>query len=196
MAYRARNEDAVEAVISARDIMAAEYWHVMRTPPAREVDAGVLLHNLGFTVYCPRGVAWKRVGRGGRLRKRPANEPAFGHYIFVGFREGGPSWSMLFKTGYIRALVGLNGKPFIVRPGEVAAIARRQRVGDFDDQDARTSRAIDIAPGERIRVEEGPFRGYYFRAETVREDRIGALVGMFGQLNFVEFTLDQVSKAA
>lgn len=195
--YRRRSEEAVEAVISAGDIQRAEYWHVLRTPPAREIDAGLVLHDLGFLVYCPMQTAWKRAGRNGglRIRQRPAGMPAFVRYIFVGFTRGDPDWRALFDTGYIRGVVAVDGRPYRVAPKEVARVALAQRAGAFDDAGARDS-GPTVEVGARVRVDDGPLRGLYFRVETIRDGSVGVLAAMLGQLNYVELKLDAVTKAA
>lgn len=190
---RTRAEEAIEAVISARAIQQADEWYALRTPPMKEIDAGVLLHDLGFLVWCPMQTAWKRVGSL-RIRHRATRLPAMVGYILVGLTRGDRDWLLLWRTGYVRGVVAVGDRPYAIPKGHVARLAKGQRGGAFDE----TGVALDasLREGDRVRVEEGPFRGHYVRVEAVAADRLKVLVDLFGRRHYVEMRLDSVSKAA
>ena len=188
-------EELVQRVVSPADIQRAEEWYALRTPPMREIDAAVLLADLGCLAWCPMQTAWKRRAKGRiKIRMRPTRHAAIVGYIFVAITRGAPDWAGLWATGYIRGLVGVDGRPYPVPKRQLLRVAD----GQLDNFGARRDSVdpVSVKPGERVRIEEGPFQGLYSRIEAIEDGRLKVLVAMLGAQRFVELKLDAVSKAA
>ena len=200
--FNRRTTRMVEEPPSAAQCADAGVWHVVRTPPGRELETGRLLVDLGFTAWCPLQKTWRRVGRGCRVRKRNVARPAFIRYIFAGVPDpaaGGrrANWKAALEAGLVEAILARSdGRPVTLSPKEVRRLAERQGAGEFDEALARASAAAEMGVGARVRVVEGPFRGFEYRVESVAPASVRVLAVLLGAERFVDLALDQVVKAA
>lgn len=193
-----RGTAEVETPPTAEDCARAAIWHVLRAPPGRELESGRFLVDCGFLAWCPLQTAWRRVGRGIKVRKRNVARPAFVGYVFVGVPVvGRVRWKPAFETGLVAAiLAGPDGYPVRLAPSLVADVAERQRSGAFDKALQEAALEAAVKPGDRVRVIEGPFRGFEYGVETVEAGRLRVLATMLGADRFVELALDAVELAA
>ncbi|GJL93532.1 transcription termination/antitermination protein NusG [Hyphococcus sp.] len=195
--YKQRLGVERETVITAREIQFADHWHLVRVGGNKVFDAAHLLRIMGLKIYAPLQTYNKRYGRN-RMKsiEVEATHPAFFNYLFVGFRRRADWWAM-FETGYIRSIVVSAGAPVRFTQGEIAAVAIRQARGDFDFRGRVMRAAVDLKPGDIIRVENERhcLYGREYRVEAVQDGRVCVMLDILGKKQVHELTVDDVSKS-
>lgn|GEM_PF-5969838 len=167
-------------------------WFIARVWTMKEVETGARLMMMGAGVYCPIQSRRKKIGRGLKLRHVPTNCAVFTSYIFVA--PGSLSWLSLFESGLVLSVICEGDRPVSISRRQLAAIASRERHGAFKEISSNSD--TGIAPGDLVRVDEGPLRGLRFTAQKVRDGLVSVLWDAVGKKNFVELRVDSVSKAA
>lgn len=160
-------------------------WYAVYTQPQRELMACEHLERQGFEVVAPRCMKRRRHAR--RVEDVPA--PLFPRYIFACFDAADAAWRVIRSTRGVVEIVRSGLTPLPVPVGVVEEISRR-----LDETGCmhlvETSR---LSPGDRIRIETGPFADYEAIFQSVRdEDRVVALLSLLGREVRAEVPIEAV----
>jgi transcription antitermination factor NusG len=170
-------------------------WFVVNTESRQEELAKGEIAQSGLVTYLPMAVRMEKHGRGGlRLVARPV----FPSYLFVRCPMTDDVWNRLTTTRGVRGLLGCDMKPKPINIGEVEVIrlyetecADKERKRLDKEQAAARARAggksgivWDFAPGDRVRITNGPFASFFAQLQTAVDDhdRIRALMDIFGSV--------------
>lgn len=176
-------------------------WFVMRAKAGWETLAQLELQAAGYHAYVPR----RRVKNFIRRQRLVVNhsEPLMPGYFFLG--ENKPiDWGRLHDHSFRhvgRPLRNATGFPLRIPASEVIEISVNETEGLYDETGATKKANHDklaerFAQGTPIRVGEGPFVGLQgFSDGITANDRIKALIGLFGRMTTVEFGEEQLEVA-
>ena len=165
----------------------ASYWFAVFSKPRREEEATEQLTRQGFTVFLPRVRARRRL----RGQWRDIVEPMFPRYLFLRATPGLDDLRPIRSTRGVVGLVRFGGEP---RPAPDALIIELQRLCAADD--GALSLPEPLAPGDRVRIVEGPFAGY--EAELLSQDgenRARVLLTLLGQSHAVQMPMNILTPA-
>lgn len=181
-------------------------WYVVVVEYQQERLAKSEIALRGMIPYFPLSPRRERHGRGAT---RTAWRPMLGPYAFV--RCLPRQWSLVSASRGVRRFLGQEGVPQSVEPHclevirlieaedaeterhrglmEAAAVAARAK--------GRSGIVWDYSEGERVRIKNGPFAGFYahLRAAVDVHDRIRAVMDIFGTESAVELSAFDVEKA-
>ena len=123
-------------------------WYLVQTKPRQEEVALTHLTRQGYECYLPRFKA-QRV-RKGRIHR--LIEPLFPRYLFIALGQSAQSrsWSPIRSTQGVSTLVRFGQEPARVQPEVVDQIRA---------QEGETPEAEAFAPGARLLITQGPFKG-------------------------------------
>jgi transcriptional antiterminator RfaH len=124
------------------------HWYLVQTKPRQEELAYEHLSRQGYECYLPRFKA-QRVRRG---RIHRLIEPLFPRYLFIALGQSAQSrsWSPIRSTQGVSTLVRFGQEPARVQPEVVDQIRA---------QEHEIPEASAFAPGERLLITQGPFKG-------------------------------------
>lgn len=124
-----------------------------------------------------------------RGEKVVVKRPLFPGYVLVRMQVTDESWYVARNTPNVTGFVGSGNIPVSVTPDEWGVV--QQHIGE-----AETQFKIDIAPGETVKIMDGPFQSYEGQAVEIDRDRgkIKVNVNMFGRETPVELDFVQVKK--
>jgi transcriptional antiterminator RfaH len=143
-------------------------WYVLQTKPRMEDVVDLRLRACGTETYLPR--MFERVRAGLHVQRRVV--PIFPSYLFVALDLRERGIDARYTPG-ARDFVRSSGEPQPVGEDIVDAIRARVGPGGVYDPPARR-----FAPGERLRIEEGPLRGVevIFDRELSGTERVAVLL--------------------
>lgn len=149
-----------------------KYWYALRSKPRKEEVVWRQLHTQGFEVFFPR------------LRVNPVNPRArklrayFPGYLFVkaDLDEVGISIFQWMPHGI--GLVQFGGEAAVVPENLIYAIEKR--VEEISKAGGEVLEGLQ--PGDTVRINEGPFRGYeaIFDARLPGNERVRVLLELLG----------------
>ena len=178
-------------------------WAAVMAKPMAEELAEKHIRKAGFRVYLPR---YRKVLRTtyrdelGRVRRNGKSEivmrPLIVGYLFVELHPG-QQWRSIGRCiGVVDhepfLILRAGGEtPALIRPELIDVLRDRENKREFDDPHFRKKRAarksfaagaLPLKPGERVRVESGPFAGYWGRLDDMDDSgRFQAIVEIFGR---------------
>ncbi len=127
----------------------SQKWFVFHTRSRWEKKINRLLKLKGFEPFLPlQGLV-----RQWSDRKKKVQVPLFNSYIFVKAAEN--QIANILEVPGIAWNIKYNEKPAVLREGERITIKRFLETGLF----VETSNAVDLEPGEKVRVMDGPLKG-------------------------------------
>lgn len=180
-------------------------WFVIRAKPRSEAIAADELNDGGFETYLPV----RRV-RGFLQRRRRLivefHKPLMPGYLFLATeRHCTVPWGWIRDNRLMRhvgrPLHGSDG-PLRIPAKLVIQISVDEMNGEFDEtgytkRENHYKLAERFAEGSEFRISDGPFMGFMALAECVTpQDRIRALVNIFGRMTTVEFDPHQLEAVA
>ncbi len=160
----------------------ATQWYVMRSKPRKEEALWRQVKSKGYEVYFPR------------LRVNPVNPrsrklvPYFPGYIFIQVDLDEIGMSALQWMPYSIGLVSFGGEPAAVQEHLIHEIRKR-----VDQITAAGGELFDgLKPGEVIRINEGPFKGYeaIFDARLPGTERVRVLLELLDNQRQVPLELN------
>lgn len=162
-------------------------WYAVYTQPHREMTAREHLERQGFEVVAPRYMKRRRHAR--RVEDVPV--PLFPRYIFACFDVEDSAWRVIRSTRGVVEIVRRGLDPLPVPIGIVEEIDRR-----LDEADCmHLAEKSGLNPGDRIRIESGPFAEYEAIFQSLRdEDRIVALLSLLGREVRAEVPIEAVMR--
>lgn len=148
-------------------------WMIAQLRPNGLALARRNLERQGFAVLAPAIAVTRRR----RDRLVTGTEPLFPGYLFVRAGEGSAPPARIGNTlGVGHLLLRPDRRPATLPPGFVAALAARC------DAAGLIAPESDLAPGDRVRITQGPFVDAVTRIEGLAPGgRIAVLIGILGQ---------------
>jgi transcriptional antiterminator NusG len=172
---KSRVLDTVAKIMSA---VMSEDWHIFRTRPQREREAGEQLGRLGIAAMAPRTREFQRLSRS---RLRAFDQPVYRGYVFASVE--GKQWLRLHEAPSVSPKpLAADGKAYRMRSSEVAEVEELVRNPPKDPRD--TSReprgANHFKVGDKVRVLQGAFAGFSGVVEEVRK-QVRIATSIFGR---------------
>ncbi len=160
-------------------------WYLLQTKPNAHVIAFENLRRQGFDVFMPFII--KTTKKNGRFLD--IKSPLFPGYVFMGTSIKPIPWISINSTRGISKAVTLDG---VYRSVSVHIIAGLQH---RCDNDGVIQSLNDIVPGDRAKIERGPFAEFICTVEHIKDDqRAWVLIDLLHQQTRAEVSLDDVSK--
>lgn len=174
-------------------------WCLVKTEYRRErLAEAEILSNGGPLVYVPRFKTSIRSRRNPR-KWEEVTRPLFPGYLFVDLKadrkaEAYP-WGFIETRRGVAEVVKAGEHPILIPDGVVDGLRLRQGE-NFGQPYSLETAPIDLKPGQKVRLIDGPFTGWIAEVERVDErDRITVLLAALG--GFVPISgleADQVEK--
>ena len=164
------------------------HWVVASIHPHKERLALENLGRQGFHAYCPR--IRRRVRHARRLQD--VLRPLFPGYIFIRLNPQVEPWRSIGSTFGVRNLICFGERPGTIPDQFVAGIQATEEGGAVAIPAARES----YAPGEKVRLREGPFEGLIATVLSAGDcDRITVLMDLLKRSVRVRVALNEVVPA-
>lgn len=164
-------------------------WFAVQTNPKCEKRAGEKLVKLGVEVFRPEYTEARYLKRS--RRKVDHKRHFFPRYIFVGLDPKRLGFEIVRSADGVERIIDIQGWPVPIKVETLQWVA-----------DVLTGHAEDIVEqeddppfrkGEQVLVKDGPFASFNAVVEHVMSnDRVKALVAVFGRASVVEFKLEQL----
>ena len=160
-------------------------WYLVQTKPNAHATACNHLRQQGFDVFLPLIV--KTTKKNGKFLE--VKTPLFPGYLFMGMSIDPVPWKSVNGTRGISSAVTLDG---VYRPVNIDIIeGLRCRC----DGDGVIQSLNDIVPGDRVKVEKGPFAEFICTVESIHGDRRAwVLINLLQQQTRAQLSLDDFSK--
>jgi len=145
-------------------------WYVGHTKPRQEDRVSSHLTELGLEVFVPK-IPVRRRRRG---QVTSGREPLFPGYLFIAADLTPHVWNAIRWAPGVKAILGCDGVPSRVADEPIALI--KQRVG----ADGVIQLKPAFAPGDLVRIAEGPFAGLVgiLERRASRAGRVQVLLDM------------------
>lgn len=161
------------------------HWFLLQTKPNGHRTACEHLKRQGFDVFLPLII--KTASKSGKFLETKA--PLFPGYIFMGTSIDPVPWESVNGTRGISKAVTLDG---VYRPIHTHIVeGLRCRC----DDDGIIQRLNNIVPGDRVKIERGPFAEFICTVESIQDDqRAWILIDLLQQKTKSEISLSNISK--
>lgn len=118
-------------------------------------------------------------------KKKMKERKMFPSYVIIKMIMTDESWYLVRNTRGVTGFVGPGSKPVPLTDEEVKALGVVERLP-----------AIELLPGDTIKVKEGPFEDFIGAVESISQEKrkIKAFVSMFGRETLIELDYDQIEK--
>jgi len=118
-------------------------------------------------------------------KKKIKERKLFPSYVIIKMIMTDESWYLVRNTRGVTGFVGPGSKPVPLTDEEVKALGVIDRLP-----------AIELVPGDTIKVKEGPFEDFIGSVESISQEKrkIKAFVSMFGRETLIELDYDQIEK--
>lgn len=118
-------------------------------------------------------------------KKKMKERKMFPSYVIIKMIMTDESWYLVRNTRGVTGFVGPGSKPVPLTEEEVKALGVVERLP-----------AIELVPGDTIKVKEGPFEDFIGAVESISQEKrkIKAFVSMFGRETLIELDYDQIEK--
>ncbi len=162
-------------------------WYLVYTKPRQEVLAQENLVRQGYAVYLPQ----VRLMRKRQGRQVAIIEPLFPRYLFIYLDTQKDNWGPIRSTFGVASLVRFGSEPAKV-PDEFVAHLKAQEGLEGLHEWAESK----ITVGDRMRVTEGPLKGYegILLAQS-GQDRVMLLLDMLGKEVRTHLSTDKIEPA-
>lgn len=136
-------------------------WFLAQLKPNSAKIAEMNLRRQGFRTFLPLEEVTRQ--RNGKFVT--VSRPVFPGYIFVSFNAARGLWRSVNATYGVSRLVSFGNEPAPVPTGIISELMLRCDASDL----LRPSRLLE--PGDRVRLNTGPFASFVGEIETVTPDR-------------------------
>ena len=161
------------------------HWYLLQTKPNAHIKAYDHLKRQGFDVFLPLII--KTTKKNGKFLD--AKAPLFPGYLFMGTSIHPVPWKSINGTRGISTAVTLDG---IYRPINNDIIEGLKRRCDNDDV---IQRLMDIMPGDRVKIERGPFAEFICTVDDIQDDqRAWILIDVLQQKTRSAISLSDLSR--
>ena len=160
-------------------------WYLLQTKPNAHVMASENLKRQGFDVFLPLIV--KTTKKSGKFLD--AKAPLFPGYLFMGSTIDAIPWKSVNGTRGVSKAVTLDG---VYRPVNLRII---EGLKHRCDEHSVFKSLLDIAEGNRVKIERGPFAEFISTVEQIKDDqRAWVLINLLQQQTRAEVSLGDLSK--
>ena len=160
-------------------------WYLLQTKPNAHITACVNLRRQGFDVFFP--LITKTIKKNGKFLD--AEAPLFPGYLFMGTSRDPVPWKRVNGTRGISRAVTLDGVYRSVSAHIIEGLQHR-----CDERGVFRS-LNDIVPGDRAKIERGPFAEFICTVDDIQNDRRAfVLIDLLQQQTKAEVSLGDVSK--
>ncbi len=124
--------------------------------------------------------------------KRTVQQKTFPGYLFVEMDLTEDSWYLITETAGVSGFVSANPRePQPLPPEEIDRILRV-----IEERKEKPKPKVAFAPGQQVRIKEGPFQNFEGQVEEVYPDKglIKVTVHIFGRSTPVELEYHQVER--
>ena len=139
-------------------------WFVLYIKPRNEKKAADRLQELGITVYCPLITEVRQWSD----RKKKIEIPLIPSYIFVQLEE--KERELVFQVPAVVRYLYWLGKPALVKDKEIETLKEWLESGQLD------TRMESLQPGDKIAIEQGPFKGKEGLVQVVKKNSLELLL--------------------
>ena len=161
------------------------HWYLLQTKPNSHIMACDHLKRQGFDVFLPLII--KTIKKDSKFLK--AKAPLFPGYIFMGTSMDPVPWSSVNGTRGISKAVTLDGVYRSVNCDIIEGLRCRC------DDDGVVQRLNSIVPGDRVKIEGGPFAEFICTVDNIQDDRRAwVLIDLLQQKTRAEVSLSDVLK--
>ncbi len=161
-------------------------WYVVYTKPRSEQKALLHLSEQGFLTYLPLFREKKR--RKSRLLTDIT--PLFPNYLFIKLDDKHDNWTPIRSTPGVNKLVRFGDIPAKVPETFIETLRANE-----DDDGVQHFDQPKFAPGDRIRISDGPMAGLEAIFKTDRgSDRALIMLDIIGKLTRVELKIAHVER--
>ena len=167
----------------------SEKWYAMRSKPRREDSVWTQMLSHGFETYYPR------------IRVQPVNprsrktKPYFPGYMFVRVDLEETGLNVFRWMPHSIGLVSFDNIPAVVPDHLINTL--RKRVSEINEAGGELFDGLEH--GDRVRIAEGPFKGYeaIFDERLPGKERVRVLLELLGNERAVMLELDagQIKKS-
>lgn len=167
-------------------------WYAFRTRPQTEFVTRDQIEQRGIRAIVPTE---RRFIRYRRSRSKGAERvyPLIVGYVFVDFEERPPPWYLMFSMHNIHSVVGFGGHPTPIPETAIGALMRMS--GESIPHGLSTNTRRAFAPGDDVRIADGPFNGFEGRVEGIVCDRARMVLEMLGAYREVAVPLELLEAA-
>lgn len=157
-------------------------WYVVQCRANQNFRAQENLENQGFTCFQPQ-LRVEKLRAGRRVQR---TEPLFPGYLFIQLHKEGQSWHSIRSTRGVQKLVAFGDYPMTM-PDEVIEELRI-------NTDVANNETPIIRPGDRLRIENGPFANFEAVFERFDgQERVVVLLGMLHKQHALTLALKDVA---
>lgn len=127
--------------------------------------------------------------RGGK--RRVTERKLYPGYIMIKMILNEESWYLIRETGGVGDFTGAAGTPIPMKDDEIQRMLGAETA---KEEVVQPKVKIDFAPGDRVKIKEGPFESFEAAVDTVDEvsGRVNVLVEIFGRSTPIELGYWQV----
>jgi len=142
-------------------------WYAIRTRPKEEDRAEMNLRTWQVQTFAPKLRELRASGYGGQY----VSKPLFSSYIFAHFNANKQLHNISYTRG-VQNVVSFGGSPVSIADDVI--ILLRAKV----DGDGFIRRDQELEPGDRVRINSGPFKSLVgiFKRRTKDKDRVRILL--------------------
>ncbi|SOC21262.1 transcription termination/antitermination protein NusG [Rhodobacter maris] len=160
-------------------------WFLAQLKPNSAAIAERNLHRQGFRTFLPLEPETRK--RGGKFVD--VTRPLFPGYLFVAFDPARGHWRSINSTQGVARLVSFGNAPAPVPSELVSGLIRRCD----DDGKLLPTDARSLVPGDRVRLQTGPFADFVAEVESLASDqRIWVLIDLMGNRTRMQLGAGQV----
>ncbi len=160
-------------------------WYLLQTKPNAHSTACEHLGRQGFKVFLPLII--KTAKKNGKFLDTKA--PLFPGYLFMGTTVNPVPWRSINGTRGISAAVTLDGVYRPVNGGIIEGLKSRS------DEDGVIKSLNDIVPGDRVKIERGPFAEFICSVDNIQDNRRAwVLIDLLQQKTKSDVSLNDLSK--
>ncbi len=122
-------------------------------------------------------------------KRKIVTEKIFPGYVLVDMMVDDNSWYVVRNTPNVTGFIGTRTTPTPISDEEIKSLQKRMGVEE-------PTYTIDVNPGDAVKINDGPFKGYEGKVSNVDDSRgkVKVLVSMFGRETPVELDYLQVKK--
>ena len=184
----------IERINQLTEDRTLDRWLALMTAPAKEVDAGLILDKLGVRVWAPTVKRVRRIKasrcRYGVVHTSHARLP---RYIFVAIEDEVELVRSLYRTTYIRFVLGFGGRPHEITRKELDKIdATDVNQVVKGKPPARPRKRLDV--DKPVRVDKGILRGHYCTIEKIEGRELEVFTEMLGSRAYQRISIDHVTQ--
>jgi transcriptional antiterminator NusG len=122
-------------------------------------------------------------------KRKVVEKKIFPGYVLVNMKVDEDSWYVVRNTPNVTGFVGAGTEPVPISPSELENIKKRMAIEE-------PTYEIDVALGDLVHIEDGPFKGYDGAVSEIDAERgkLKVLISIFGRETPVELDFLQIKK--